>query len=498
MNVPGGRPAVAGRGETAGSDEELVAAARTGDDGASAELYRRHHRAVLGYARGLVRDPHTAEDLTAEAFTRMFAALRGGSGPQVACRPYLYTVVRNAAVDWARAGRRTVVTDEVAAWADDTGPEPPDVDEQNTLVRAFRTLPERWQTVLWHTVIEDEPVQHVADVLGMKTGAVTQLAFRAREGLRQAFLAASCEGRPECAEYTRQLAAIVRRPGRRKSRALREHLESCEYCRRAAEDMRDLNGRLRAALPVGAVLLAAPALRHAGPSFLRGWALKAAIAATAAVVTAVLFTVFYGDGRPGHHPQAGPSNGAPITTAPPPSPGLPGPAPSGVNDFPAASAQSSGSRPDTRGKAPSKKNKPAASTANGPYRLRNTNLRSCLVPSGSSLSQQYGCSGQETIWQRTGKGGGFTLKSSTGQCMARGPASSSVPWEGSTQYSVVLAPCGGPNQIWKLVTFSPGFTRLSNGDGWYLQASWSGLAAPVLKQGSPSGTAAQGWEFDRA
>ncbi|MCP2337736.1 sigma-70 family RNA polymerase sigma factor [Actinomadura rupiterrae] len=494
MNVPGGLPALVGRGGTGVSDEELVASARTGDEAASAELYRRHHRAVLGYARGLVRDPHTAEDLTAEAFTRMFAALRAGSGPQVACRPYLYTVVRNAAVDWARAGRRTVVTDEVAAWADESGSEPPDVDEQDTLVRAFRSLPERWQTVLWHTVIEDEPVQQVADVLDMKAGAVTQLAFRAREGLRQAFLAASCEGRPECAEYTRQLAAIVRRPGRRKGRALREHLETCEYCRRAAEDMRDLNGRLRAALPIGAVLLAVPALRHAGPSFLRGWALKAAIAGTAAVVTAVLFTVFYGDGKPGHHPQAGPSNGAPIA---PSASSPPGPAPSGPKDYPAASTQGNGSRPDTRGKGPSKKSKPAAAGANGPYRLRNTSLRSCLVPSGSSLSQQYGCSGSDTIWQRTAKAGGFTLKSSSGQCMTRGPASSSVFWEGGTQYSVVLAPCGGANQIWKLVSFSPGFSRLSNGDGWYLQASWSGLSAPVLKQGSPSGTAAQGWEFDR-
>ena len=95
------------------SDADLVAAAVTGDEQASGELYQRHHAAVLGYARGLVRDQHMAEDLTSEAFVRTFAALRRGLGPRGACRPYLYTVVRNAAVDWARAGQRTVVTDEV-------------------------------------------------------------------------------------------------------------------------------------------------------------------------------------------------------------------------------------------------------------------------------------------------------------------------------------------------------------------------------------------------
>ncbi|MFD0538728.1 RNA polymerase sigma factor [Actinomadura luteofluorescens] len=99
--------------------------------------------------------------------------------------------MRNTATDWARGARRTVVTDEVAEWASDSEDEPPDVDELDALVRAFRSLPERWQTVLWYTVIEDEPVGQVAELLGMEKGAVSQLAFRAREGLRQAFLVAA-------------------------------------------------------------------------------------------------------------------------------------------------------------------------------------------------------------------------------------------------------------------------------------------------------------------
>ncbi|MGI5205850.1 sigma-70 family RNA polymerase sigma factor [Spirillospora sp. CA-108201] len=265
-------------------DADLLAAAAEGDEAASDELFRRHHTAVLRYARGLVRDQHLAEDLTSEAFTRTFAAMRQGGGPRDACRPYLYTVVRNTATDWARGARRTVVTDEVADWArgarrtvvtdevadwaSDSDAEAPDVDELDALVRAFRSLPERWQTVLWYTLIEDEPVGQVAELLGMEKGAVSQLAFRAREGLRQAFLVAGSGGRPECAEFTAQLAASVRRPGRRRSRALRRHLESCEECGRASKETADLNGRLRRALPVGAALLGAPSasLGPLGPS----------------------------------------------------------------------------------------------------------------------------------------------------------------------------------------------------------------------------------------
>ena len=468
-------------------DADLLAAAGEGDEAASDELFRRHHTAVLRYARGLVRDQHLAEDLTSEAFTRTFAAMRQGGGPREACRPYLYTVVRNTAVDWARGARRTVVTDEVAEWASAPEDEPPDLDELDALVRAFRSLPERWQTVLWYTVIEDEPVGQVAELLGMEKGAVSQLAFRAREGLRQAFLAASSGGRPECAEFTAQLAASVRRPGRRRSRALRQHLESCEECRRASREMADLNGRLRRALPIGAVLLGAPSaslgsLGSLAPAAsLPGWALPAAVAGGVATGSAIiLFTVV--GGGPGESPHA----------APPPATAVP-----------SSSAPDRVPRPDyTVGKRSTDGGRGSggagAGAGAGPFHVRNTTLQSCLAPSGTSVVQRP-CSDPATGWKRRNTSGGFTLvSSSTGGCMARGAPAPGVPWEGGSEYSVVMAPCGGAHQVWKLVRFAPAVYRLVNGDGYYLQASWSGLKPVTLKPSSYAGMAAQGWAVEAA
>ncbi|MEU5884443.1 sigma-70 family RNA polymerase sigma factor [Spirillospora sp. NPDC047279] len=476
------------------SDADLVQAAGSGDERASGELYRRHHSAVLGYARGLVRDQHMAEDLTSEAFTRTFAALQQGAGPREACRPYLYTVVRNAAVDWARAARRTVVTDEVAEWADGPADEMPDVDELDALVRAFRSLPERWQTVLWHTIIEDEPVQKVSEVLGMEPGAVTQLAFRAREGLRQAFLAASVEGRPECAEYIAQLAAGVRRPGRRRSRALRQHLETCAHCRRAAEEMSDLNARLRRSLPLGAIILGAPsaplsALVPAGAG-VPAWAFPAGVAGAAAAVLAILYAATGMGPSERPPPQAAP----PKQAAPPatlPATKVPEPARSTAprvavpNDIrPSASPQAGGGA--------------TAQNAPGVYRIRNVTLQSCLVPDGPSVVATQGtCGGTASTWRRTDTAGGFTLtNAATGTCMARGASSAGAPWESPTQYAVTMARCGGADQVWKLVQ-STGVTKLSNGDGWFLQASWSGLQPVTLKSSSFAGMAAQGWSLDK-
>jgi hypothetical protein len=53
---------------------------------------------------------------------------------------------------------------------------------------AFDTLPERWRTVLWHTEVEGESPSQVGPLLGLTPNGVLALAYRAREGLRQAYL----------------------------------------------------------------------------------------------------------------------------------------------------------------------------------------------------------------------------------------------------------------------------------------------------------------------
>ncbi|MEV4195082.1 RNA polymerase sigma factor, partial [Streptomyces toxytricini] len=137
----------------------------------------RHHDAVLAYARTCCRDLATAGDLAAEAFARTYRAVAWGAGPEYAWRPYLLTCVRRVATDWARRGARTQLSDDFDAWAGGL-PGAQDVEdaalsaEQGSLVvRAFRSLPDRRQAVLWHVVVESEPAAETARHLGISAGA---------------------------------------------------------------------------------------------------------------------------------------------------------------------------------------------------------------------------------------------------------------------------------------------------------------------------------------
>ncbi|MEV5958295.1 sigma-70 family RNA polymerase sigma factor [Streptomyces sp. NPDC051987] len=255
-------------------DSQLIERMRAGDDSAYEELYRRHADAVRRYARTCCRDGHTADDLTAEVFARMLQAVRGGSGPEYAVRAYLLTSVRRVAAQWVRSARREQLVDDFALFAAQSarGSEAGDdgsLDlgaevramhdaEQSMAMRAFRSLPERWQAVLWHTEVEDESPSEVAVLFGLDANGTRVLASRAREGLRQAYLQAHVSAAlvddEECARFADQLGGYARRKLRvRAERGLRRHLEECARCRLAAAQIEEVASGIPAVVPVAVI-----------------------------------------------------------------------------------------------------------------------------------------------------------------------------------------------------------------------------------------------------
>ncbi|MFF4114111.1 sigma-70 family RNA polymerase sigma factor [Streptomyces sp. NPDC001714] len=255
-------------------DSQLIERMRAGDDSAYAELYRRHADAVRRYARTCCRDGHTADDLTAEVFARMLQAVRGGSGPEYAVRAYLLTSVRRVAAQWIKSARREQLVDDFALFAaqatrgsevSDDGSLELGADvralheaEQSMAMQAFRSLPERWQAVLWHTEVEDESPSEVATLFGLDANGTRVLASRAREGLKQAYLqahvSASLIDDEECARYADQLGGYARRKLRvRAERGLRKHLEECARCRLAAAQIEEVASGIPAVVPVAVI-----------------------------------------------------------------------------------------------------------------------------------------------------------------------------------------------------------------------------------------------------
>jgi RNA polymerase sigma factor (sigma-70 family) len=254
------------------SDEELVANARSGDQGAFAELWRRHYRSGARVARQFTSSID-ADDLVSEAYTRIYQRVLAGGGPSGAFRPYLYTTIRNLASSWG-AKSRDVQVDDIADYEDpSTIDDPVAIALDRTLTaRAFRSLPERWQSVLWYTEVEGMDPHEVAPILGMSANGVAALSYRAREGLRKAWLQAhvSQAGTSEACKWTMSRLGENARHSLtpREQEKIQDHLLTCTKCAIVSEEVDEVGSHLAMVLlplalgaGVGGLLLAS--LTHA-------------------------------------------------------------------------------------------------------------------------------------------------------------------------------------------------------------------------------------------
>ncbi|HSE71915.1 MAG TPA: sigma-70 family RNA polymerase sigma factor [Nocardioidaceae bacterium] len=235
-------------GTEATSDAELISRVRGGDVAAYGELFSRHVDAANRLSRQLVRGPDV-DDLVSEAFAKVLQVLQGGGGPDVAFRAYLLTSVRRLHVDRMRAGAKTQPSDDMAQF--DVGipfQDPAVADFDNSAAaRAFASLPERWQLVLWHLEVEGQKPADVAPLLGMSANSVSALAYRAREGLRQAFLTMHLSdiSAERCRWVNEHLGGYVRSGlSRRDAAKVEEHLDECRRCTAMYMELTEVNSNL--------------------------------------------------------------------------------------------------------------------------------------------------------------------------------------------------------------------------------------------------------------
>lgn len=238
----------------ASSDPELIAGVRAGDTAAFGVLYERHVDAARKVASMYSNSPTDVEDVVSESFSRVLRALQRGDGPDLAFRAYLFTIVRRTGMDVINKGNRTRPRDDMETFETglgyETGADEPTLDgfEHGMVADAFRSLPERWQAVLWYTEVEKKSPREIAPLLGLSANGVAALSYRAREALRQAYLQQHLNGSEEvsCLEANAQLGAYVRGGlNKRESARLTEHVRGCERCSALVAELEDVNRGMR-------------------------------------------------------------------------------------------------------------------------------------------------------------------------------------------------------------------------------------------------------------
>ena len=204
------------------------------------------HRVARWRARTARSTPTTSWPSRSPASTTRSSP---GKGPTAAFRPYLFTTIRNTAASWGRARHETNL-ETLESFEDPDTSESATLDalDRSTTAQAFRSLPSRWQEVLWYSEVEGMSPQQVAPLRGHERqqhrrarvsrarGASPGVDPRAPEERHRTRL--PVDHRPARHLHARQAA-------RRATRAkLEAHLDECARCTIVAAEAREVGSRL--------------------------------------------------------------------------------------------------------------------------------------------------------------------------------------------------------------------------------------------------------------
>lgn len=167
---------------------DLIQRAQQGDQAAFEQLYRAHVGRVYALCLRLTADRARAQELTQDAFVRVWERLASFRG-ESAFSSWLYRLTVNVVFLSQRAGRRRALrvftTDDLETW------ERP-VDAQSTaagqldLERAIATLPPGAREVFVLHDVEGYRHHEIAQLTGIAVGTSKAQLFRARRLLREA------------------------------------------------------------------------------------------------------------------------------------------------------------------------------------------------------------------------------------------------------------------------------------------------------------------------
>lgn len=177
--------------DDAASDGDLVARLREGERAAVEQAYVAHHAAIRGFARRLVGDTASAEDIVHETFVALPRAIRRFRG-EGSLRAFLIGVAANHSRRHVRSAmRRRRATERLAAHEE---LRPHTVDATGELITrqlagrlwaALDELPIDQRIAFVLCEAEQRTSVEVAEIVGAPEGTVRTRLFHAKRKLRE-------------------------------------------------------------------------------------------------------------------------------------------------------------------------------------------------------------------------------------------------------------------------------------------------------------------------
>jgi RNA polymerase sigma-70 factor (ECF subfamily) len=169
-------------------DEDLISLVGSGDARAFAAFYDRHSRAAYGIAYRLMNERQAAEDLTQDAFLKVWRSAGGYRPERGSVRTWILSIVRNRSIDQIRSlASRRRIQDRVERAAPTSQPSEAFAEawrgyRRKRVGEALGTLPPEQREVITLAHLHGRTHKEIAQRLGLPLGTVKG---RMRLGLKK-------------------------------------------------------------------------------------------------------------------------------------------------------------------------------------------------------------------------------------------------------------------------------------------------------------------------
>ncbi len=181
------------------TDNDLIAAAKAGDEDAFGEIVARHRNGLTNYLFRMLADYEEAVDLAQESFVRVYFALERYRADH-AFSTYLYRIATNLAISEIRRRKRRRLL-SITGFFDsgdgevgdlepaDSAPDPAESlasgERSRAIETAIASLPESYRAPVVLRDVQEMSYEEVAAVLGLGLGTTKSRISRGRAILRE-------------------------------------------------------------------------------------------------------------------------------------------------------------------------------------------------------------------------------------------------------------------------------------------------------------------------
>lgn len=166
-------------------EQTIIQSVLQGDINQYEQLVSRYHIGLIIHCERMTGDRDTAEDIAQEAFIKAYERLREFDGTKSRFSTWLYKIATNKALDYLRANKRRMPSEDIDDLADEAAPDYAAEEERRHVRDAVAKLqpPTHRQVVeayYWH----GKSYQQIADELNTPINTVRTWLRRAKQQLR--------------------------------------------------------------------------------------------------------------------------------------------------------------------------------------------------------------------------------------------------------------------------------------------------------------------------